>query len=189
MRSTRRVTTSLADRLVAGRQGEVGAALVVVAASLAGGLLVGLVWWLVTPLTELEKRATGVFSVGGDPETSIAADGWFAVIGLVAGVAAALLAATLFRASRLGALLGLTVGGLLGSVVAWRFGVLLGPESASESAAGAKVGDRFAGPLELSAIGVLLAWPTAAVIAYFAAVAGVESAAPKPPVPEGPINA
>jgi hypothetical protein len=150
-------------------------ALLVVAASLAGGLLMGVLWWAVTPLAQLEKRPTGVFSVGGDAETSIAADGWFAVIGLVTGVVAALLAGVLLRRHRLGVLLGLAAGGLLGSVVAWRFGVLLGPAGLAESSAAAAVGDRFEAPLELSAVGVLLAWPIAAVIAYFAAVAGVES--------------
>jgi hypothetical protein len=168
--------------LTSGVRDELRAGLLVVAASLAGGLLVGIVWWLATPLAELQKRPTGVFSVGASPETSIAADGWFAVIGLVSGVIAALLAATLLRESRLGALLGLTVGGLLGSVVAWRFGVLLGPGTLAESAAAVRVGDRFSGPLELSATGVLLAWPTASVIAFFAAVAGVESKAPAAPV-------
>jgi hypothetical protein len=159
---------------------EVRAAVLVVATSLAGGLLVGLLWWLLTPLPELEKRTAGVVSVSSSPESSIAADGWFAVIGLVTGVVAALLATAMLRGSRLGALLGLTVGGLLGSVVAWQFGVLLGPEPLDAAAAAAEVGDRFTGPLRLSALGVLLAWPTAAVIAYFAAAAGVESGGAKP---------
>jgi hypothetical protein len=165
---------------------ELRAVLRVVAASLAGGLLVGLVWWLLTPLPALEKRSAGVFAVGSSPESSIAADGWFAVVGLLAGVVAALLATALLRDSRLGALVGLTLGGLLGSVVAWQFGVLLGPEALDAAAAAAQVGERFTGPLRLSAYGVLLAWPTAAVIAYFAAAAGVESSRPAPaPDPSG----
>jgi hypothetical protein len=159
----------------AGRSDEVRAALLVVAVSLPVGLVMGLVWWAVTPLAQLEKRPSGVFLVGGGSETSIAADGWFAVIGLVIGAAAALLAAVLLRRNRLGVLLGLALGGLLGSVVAWRFGVLLGPPGLAEASAAAEVGDRFDAELQLSAVGVLLAWPTAAVIAYFAAVAGVES--------------
>jgi hypothetical protein len=58
---------------------------------------------------------------------------------------------------------------------------VLGPEALDVSTAAAQVGDRFPGPLRLSAYGVLLAWPTAAVIAYFAAVAGVESGRPTVP--------
>lgn len=137
--------------------------------------MVGLVWWLVTPLAALEKRGAGVFSVGGSAETSIAADGWFAVCALTAGAVAAVLTATLLREDRLGALAGLVVGGLLGSVVAWRFGVLLGPGPVEESVAALRDGARFEGPLDLSALGVLLAWSTTAVIAFFAAVAGIDS--------------
>jgi hypothetical protein len=155
---------------------ELRAGLLVVACSWAAGLVIGLVWWLATPLNELQKRPSGVFAVGSSPENAIAADGWFAVLGLVTGVVSALLAATLLRRRRLGALLGLTVGGLLGSVVAWQFGVLLGPQPLTEAAATADVGDRFSAPLELSAVGVLLAWPIAAVIAYFAAAAGRDPA-------------
>ncbi|MGH8893770.1 MAG: hypothetical protein ACRDWY_10785 [Actinomycetes bacterium] len=136
-----------------------------------------------TPLALLEKRRAGVFSVGGSPETSIAADGWFAVAALGAGAVAAVLSATLLRESRLGALVGLSVGGLAGAVVAWRLGVLLGPPPVDQSAADVSVGTRFEGPLDLSAVGVLLAWPTASMIAFFAAVAGIESSRHQPSEP------
>ena len=63
---------------------------------------------------------------------------------------------------------------MLGSVVAWRTGALLGPDSLLSTAAGLKVGARFEGPLDLSAYGVLLAWPLGAVITYFAVAAGAE---------------
>jgi len=142
---------------------------------MAGGVVVGLAWRLVAPLATLEKRDGAVVSVGRSAETSIAADGWFAVCAFVAGVLAAFLSGWLLRDSRLGALAGLTVGGVLGSLVAWRLGVLLGPASVDESAAGLRDGDRFQGPLELSALGVLLAWSTSATIAFFATIAGLES--------------
>jgi hypothetical protein len=158
----------------------------VVAGSLAGGLVLGVGWWLLAPLAQLEKRAAGIFTVARSDETSIAADGWFAVAALVAGIAAALLTAVTLRDSRLGALLGLTVGGVAASLVAWRLGVLLGPPSVAESAAAAAVGDRFDGPLRLSAYGVLLVWPTVSVITFFAAVAGLDPRAERPqqPLPE-----
>lgn len=145
--------------------------------SLATGLPLGLVWWLVTPLARLEKRGDGVFAVGLREEAAVAADGWFAVSAVVAGAVTAVLVAIMVR-RRLAGLAGLAVGGVLGSVLAWRFGALLGPPSVEASAAAVRVGTRFDAPLDLSAMGVLLAWPMAATVVYFAAVAGLDARHP-----------
>lgn len=108
-------------------------------------------------------------------ESNIAADGWFAVTALVAGILVALVVYLRTRPGRVVPLLALAVGGGLGAVVAWRTGVLLGPAAAESRAKGLAVGTRFDGPLELSALGVLLAWPMGAVITYFAVAAGAET--------------
>lgn len=142
--------------------------------SLAAGLPLGLVWWLVTPLARLERRDEGVFAVGMREEAAVAADGWFAVGALFVGALAAVLVALLVR-RRLAGLAGLVIGGVLGSLLAWRLGVLLGPPSVEASAAAASDGARFDGPLDLSALGVLFAWPMAATVAFFAAVAGLDA--------------
>lgn len=140
------------------------------------GALTGVVWWLVSPLARYEKETGGVIGVGRESETAIAADGWFAVTAVVVGVLAGLAVAFLARGDRLVALVGLTLAGLLGSLVAWRVGVALGPASIDTQAAGLQAGTRFDGPLRLSALGVLLVWPTASVIVFFAAVAGLDTA-------------
>lgn len=152
---------------------ELRAGLLVVLGCAVAGVLVGVVWRLVVPLAVLEKDATGVLQVGG-AETEVAADGWFAVCAALAGVLAAVAAALLLRSGRLGAVVGLTLGGLVGALVAWRVGLLLSPPEITASAKGARVGDTFEGPLRMSAYGVLLAWPTAAVITFFAIVAGLD---------------
>ena len=152
---------------------ELRAGLLVGLGCAAAGVVVGLVWRLVVPLAVLEKDAAGVAQVGG-AETEVAADGWFAVCAALAGVLAAVVAALVLRSGRLGALTGLAVGGLVGAVVAWRTGLLLSPPELAASAKAARVGDTFEGPLRLSAYGVLLAWPTAAVITFFAIVAGLD---------------
>jgi hypothetical protein len=83
-------------------------------------------------------------------------------------------AALLLRSGRLGALVGLVAGGLVGALVAWRVGLLLSPPEIAAAAKEVRVGDTFEGPLRMSAYGVLLAWPTAAVITFFAVVAGLD---------------
>lgn len=149
----------------------------VAAVSAAAGLPVGLLWWLLAPLTPAVKRADGLYRVGGDAETAIAADGWFAVCTLAAGVVAGVAVSALLRRDRLGALVGLAAGGVLGALVAWGLGVVLGPDSFEAQAAQLQVGDRFDGPLRLSALGVLLVWPVSAVILFFGVVAGLDSTA------------
>jgi len=151
----------------------------VVGWSALAGLPVGLVWWLVTPLPRIAKRADGLYRAGGEGnEAAIAADGWFAVLAVIAGVVTALVVFVMSRPARVPPLIGLAVGGLLGAVVAWRFGVLLGPGDINSTARGFEVGARFDGPLDVSALGVLLAWPLAAVITYFAVSAGSEAGDP-----------
>jgi hypothetical protein len=152
---------------------ELRAGLLVGLGCAVAGVVVGVVWRVVVPLAELKKTASGVLQVGG-AETEVAADGWFAVCAALAGVLAAVAAALLLRSGRLGALVGLAAGGLVGAVVAWRVGLLLSPPEIAAAAKVARVGDTFEGPLRMSAYGVLLAWPTAAVITFFAVVAGLD---------------
>jgi DivIVA domain-containing protein len=141
---------------------------------LAAGVPAGVVWWLLAPVPRVVVRGPGVFLVNGESETAIAADGWFAVCTATAGLVAALVVFALARRTPVGALLGLSVGGLAAALLAWRLGVLLGPDSVRSSAKGLADGARFDGPLELSARGVLLAWPLVSVGAYFALTAGLE---------------
>jgi hypothetical protein len=152
---------------------ELRAGLLVGLGCAVAGVVLGVVWRLVVPLAEMEKTATGVLPVGG-AETEVAADGWFAVCAALAGVLAAVAAALLLRSGRLGALVGLVAGGLVGALVAWRVGLLLSPPEIAAAAKEVRVGDTLEGPLRMSAYGVLLAWPTAAVITFFAVVAGLD---------------
>jgi hypothetical protein len=148
----------------------------VVGWSALAGMPVGLLWWLVAPLPRIAKRADGLYRVGGEGnESAIAADGWFAVLAVLAGVLAALVVYLLTRPGRVMPLVALAVGGGLGAVVAWRTGAFLGPDDLQSTAKGLAVGTHFGGPLDISAFGVLLAWPMGAVITYFAVAAGAET--------------
>lgn len=153
---------------------ELRTGLAVIGGSLLFALLVGITWWAVTPLPHLVKRDDGVYLAGGETEVAIAADGWFAICTATAGLVCALVVFARMRRARLGPLLGLAIGGLLGAVVAWRLGVALGPDDIREAVKGMAPNTEFDGPLALSAHGVLFAWPLTATVAYFALTAGLE---------------
>jgi hypothetical protein len=152
-------------------------ALVVVGSALAG-IPVGVLWWLVAPLVPIVKRADGLYRIGESNESAVAADGWLAILGVAAGIAIGLLVYLASRPGRVGPLLALAGGGVLGAVVAWRTGHLLGPGDLVPAARSLPVGGRLSAPLDVSAYGVLLTWPMAAVITYFAVAAGAETGTP-----------
>lgn len=142
---------------------------------LVAGAVTGIVWEMVTPLPEFHVAGGRALGSEFEEETAIAADGWFAICAAVAGIVSAVVVFARVRAARISVLLGLTLGCLLASVVAWRVGMAVGPDSVRAGAAGLEDGETFSGPLRLSAYGVIFAWPLMAVIAYFALAAGLDT--------------
>jgi DivIVA domain-containing protein len=142
---------------------------------LVAGAVTGFVWEMLTPLPQFQVVDGRVLSSEFDVESAIAADGWFVICAAVAGIVSAVVVFAVVRAARISALVGLTLGGLLASVLAWRVGMALGPDSVRAAAAGLKDGETISGPLRLSALGVIFAWPLTAVIGYFALAAGLDS--------------
>ena len=159
----------------------------VLLACVVAGAVVGVVWELLTPLPQFQVVGDRILLPAAEDETAVAADGWFAVCAGLAGVVSAVAVFVRVREARLSVLAGLTLGGLLAAVIAWRVGVALGPDSVRAEAVGASDGEFFSGPLELSALGVLFTWSLTAVITYFALAAGIEPAAGRATVrPAGP---
>lgn len=146
----------------------------VLLACVVAGAVVGVVWEVLTPLPRLQVVGDRVLLPGAEDETAVAADGWFAVCAGVAGIVSAVAVFVRVREARISVLAGLTLGGLLAAVIAWRVGVAVGPDSVRAEAAGLSDGESFSGPLELSAVGVLFTWPLTAVITYFALAAGTD---------------
>ncbi|GAA2444287.1 hypothetical protein [Streptomyces macrosporus] len=170
------------------------AALVAVAVAVAGVAL-GLLWLWLAPRVPLISDGTAVYLDDAEGEESVGVDGTFTLSALGIGV---LSGAAVFLARRrggVGVVVGLAVGALLGSVVAWRLGVWLGPEQ--DVVAHAKAvgkGQVFDAPLELKAKGALLAWPFAALVAHLGLTALFGPRDPEPghvphlgwgPPPEG----
>lgn len=160
----------------------------VLLACVVAGALVGVAWEMLTPLPKFQVVGDRILLPGAEDESAVAADGWFAACAAVAGLVSGVVVFVRVREPRIRVLAGLTLGGLLAAVIAWRVGVAIGPDSVRAGAAGVADGEFFSGPLELSALGVLLSWPLTAVITYFALAAGLDRDRPARDTPPGPSD-
>ena len=163
-------------------------ALVVTLAGIVLGVALGLLWVWLAPRIPLYTDGKAVYLKHPEGEEAVGADGTFVLLALALGV---LLGAAVFWARRrggVGLVVGLAVGGVLGSLLAWRLGVWFGPTSdlvAHARAAGK--GTVFDGPLELRAKGALLALPFAALLVHLGLTALFGRREPQPEVTTPPV--
>jgi hypothetical protein len=137
-----------------------------VALVLAGvGALVGLVWWRVAPVAQVRIESDGGFFVDPDPESYFASDLWFAALSVLAGAVAGVLLWRLVHRAPVSGVVGLTLGGVLGSLLARGVGEFLGR---TDPAALSKlpVGSVVEVSLQLQALGALFALPLAALAGW-----------------------
>ncbi|MFF5492986.1 AAA family ATPase [Streptomyces aquilus] len=154
-----------------GMKTELREAAVITVALALGGLLLGVLWWWLAPHVPLvgdvvEKRWI-VYVQDTEGEQAVGVDGTFALLGLAFGVVSAVVVFLLRRRGGVPLVVALGVGGLLGSLLAWRVGVWLGP--AQDVLAHAKSvgkGVTFSAPLKLGAKGALLAWSLGALLMH-----------------------
>ncbi|MFI1352177.1 hypothetical protein ACH4TV_01105 [Streptomyces sp. NPDC020898] len=170
-----------------GMKTEMREAAVITVAVALGGVLLGLLWWWLAPSVPLVgaivENRWGVYVKDTEGEQAIGVDGTFTLLALALGAVSALGVFLVRRRGGVPLVGALTVGGLLGSVLAWRLGVWLGP--AQDVIAHAKdVGEgvTFMAPLKLGAKGALLAWPVAALVVHLG-LTGLFG--PRDPEPEG----
>ncbi|MGW4566416.1 AAA family ATPase [Streptomyces sp. NPDC004561] len=166
------------------------AAVIAVAVAL-GGVLLGLLWWWLAPHVPLVGDRVGkswvVYLKDTEGEQAIGVDGTFTLLGLAFGAVSAVVVFLLRRRGGVPLVVGLGVGGLLASLLAWRLGVWLGPQSdviAHAKAVGKGV--TFPAPLKLGAKGALLAWPLAALLVHLGLTALFGPRDPEPMYPEQP---
>lgn len=165
---------------------ELGRAGLTVLGLTVGGVALGLLWLWLAPRVPLVSDGKAVYLKDSEGEQAIGMDGTFVLLGLAVGLVSGLVVFLLRRRGGVGVVVGLAVGGVLGSLVAWRLGIWLGPTQ--DVVAHAKdVGKdvTFDAPLELAAKGALLAWSLAACAVHLALTAAFGPRDPAP-YPSGP---
>ncbi|MFG3049808.1 hypothetical protein ACGFZP_02480 [Kitasatospora sp. NPDC048239] len=157
------------------------------------GLVVAALWVWLAPKVPLVVDGNRILYGDPEGEQRAGADSVFALIGLGAGIVTALGAFLLSRrrGGGIAVAVGLALGGLLGSVAAWRLGIWMGPgDDLIAQASKAGNGGHFDAALELGAHGALLVWPMVAMVALlaFSAAFGKREEDP-PPYWAGPYAA
>ncbi|MET8680649.1 DUF2567 domain-containing protein [Streptomyces sp. NPDC004647] len=144
------------------------AALVAVGVTVAGVLL-GLLWLWLAPRVPLVSDGKAVYFKNSEGEEAAGADGTFVLLALGFGALTALVVFLFFRRGGVALVVGMVVGGLLASLVAWRLGVWLGPtQDVAAHARAVGKGAVFDAPLQLRAKGGLLVWAVAAAAVHLA---------------------
>ncbi|MEV7936934.1 hypothetical protein AB0O82_12385 [Kitasatospora sp. NPDC088264] len=155
-----------------------------VLACIVVGLVMAGLWVWLAPKVPLVVDGDRILYADPEGEQRAGADAVFALIALGAGLLTALGAflATRQRGGGIAVALGLVVGGLLGSVGAWRLGRWLGPSN-DLIAEARRVGNggHFDASIDLGALGALLVWPMAAMVVLLALSAAFGKREEDPP--------
>ncbi|MFJ7964218.1 AAA family ATPase [Streptomyces sp. NPDC096324] len=147
------------------------AAVITVAVALAGALL-GVLWSWLAPHVPLVADATAVYLKDTEGEQAIGVDGTFTLLALGFGALSALVVFLVRRRGGVPLVIALALGGLLGSLLAWRVGIWLGPtQNVVEHAKAVGKGVTFSAPLKLGAKGALLAWSLSALVVHLSLMA------------------
>jgi LPXTG-motif cell wall-anchored protein len=129
------------------------------------GVPLGVLWWALAPRADYRITSSGPVVIGNpSEELLIADDGVFVFIALGLGLLAGVLTWLFRRRRGVAALLGVALGTLAGSAVAWQVGELLGPGPSKAELA--KVGARVTTSLTLGALPALAVAPFAALLVW-----------------------
>jgi hypothetical protein len=169
-----------------GMKTEVREAAVIVVATALGGLLLGVLWWWLAPSVPLVGDVVDknwvVYLKDSEGEQAVGVDGTFTLLALVFGLVSAVAVFLWRRRGGVPLVVALGVGGFLGSLLAWRVGVWLGPaEDVIAHAKDVGKGVTFSAPLKLGAKGVWLAWPLGALVVHLGLTALFGPRDPEPP--------
>ncbi|MET9360939.1 hypothetical protein ABZX93_08510 [Streptomyces sp. NPDC006632] len=165
-------------------------AVIVAVAVTVAGVALGLLWLWLAPRVPLIADDKAVFLKDTEGEEAIGGDGTFILLALGLGALSAVAVFLFRRKGGIPLVVGLAVGSLLGSVLAWRLGIWLGPNQDVVAAAkAAGKGVTFDAPLKLDAKGALLAWPIAAMGVHLGLTALFGPRDPEPAWQVPPLDA
>ena len=138
------------------------------------GPVAGLLWWGQAPKLSKQSMARILAGSGAPFNALIGADSWFLLVAALAGAACATVV-VLVRGVGPGLLAGLAIGGAAGAVIADRVGYLAGRGHtvAAMHAVGISTSGTAGNVLDFKvrAVGVMVAWPIAAILVFVLALA------------------
>lgn len=134
---------------------------------------VGMAWEWIAPAPTYINLGGQVFLENQDTSEFIAADGWFLIVGLLAGLVCGALGYLRYR-QNLGAVLGTAVAALAGAYIAREVGIALGPAPLAQAVIGLADGQTTTATLEVKSDGVLLAWPVGVLLAHLSLIWGLQ---------------
>ncbi len=174
---------------------EVREAAVTVVAVALGGVLLGVLWWWLAPsvplVGDIVDKSWVVYLKDSEGEQAVGVDGTFTLLALAFGAVSAVAVFLFRRRGGVPLVVALGVGAFLGSLLAWRVGVWLGPsQDVIAHAKDVGKGVTFSAPLKLGARGVWLAWPISALVVHLGLTALFGPRDPEPePYPQQPDGA
>jgi hypothetical protein len=146
--------------------------LVAVPVAALTGVPLGLLWLWLAPRVPLVSDGEVVLLANSEGEQAVGGDGTFLLAGLALGALAGFVVFLARRGGGVAVVIGLAAGAVGGSLLGWGIGDWFGPtEDIVAHAREAGAGVVFDGPLELSARGVLMGLPIAALAVHVLCVA------------------
>jgi hypothetical protein len=128
-------------------------------------VVVALAWVYLTPSVYAEVTESGLSISPNEARRQFGIEVWFALFSALAGLIVGFVTLRRHRSEPVTAQIALAASGLGCAALAWQIGHFLGPADPEQAAEGAAVGTLVELPMDLTALGILLIWPLAAVVA------------------------
>jgi hypothetical protein len=163
------------DRL---RPAVIAAALILLAAP-----YFGMLWERIAPAPTYVNLGGEVYLNNQDSSEFIAADGWFLILGLLAGMVCAGLGYWRWRGD-LAVIVAMGVAAVPAAYIAREVGEAFGPASIQQTALTLADGATIEGSVTVGAHGVLFSWAVGVLLTYLSLVGGLERSQPEPDAEE-----